>query len=340
MKKLTHKKKKWLTIRAKNEEKRKKRIGQLRKPRKKHIPINSKIINITGDFDLKKENIGKTLLIIKELKKVKQSKNPIINQVLIDMQDVSSIKEGAISMLLSVIEELHHNGILIKGRKPRNLEANSVLERSGFFENMSTKINEHNITTKNSIISTIRGDESLGEKITKEIRKTVKTVWGYHGARHQELYDLLHEVIGNSRNHAFGEKEDIVVHMGVAHDEANNQVRFSLVDNGIGIIQSYKKKDNFIKRILSGYKSNPSKILHDAYNGNRNSTTGHKWRGKGLPSIYESFQAQAVTNLIVITNNAYIDFDSSVAMTLRVNFSGTYYFWKVTQDCSENSVLK
>lgn len=40
------------------------------------------------------------------------------------------------------------------------------------------------------------------------------------------------------------------------------------------------------------------------------------------------------TNLVVITNNVYLDFDKNIIQEINVPFSGTYYFWKVDKTCN------
>ena len=59
------------------------------------------------------------------------------NHIYLRLDNVTDIGEGAIAMLLSVINELNMKGIYVTGKNPSNLIARTTLEKSGFFRYMS-----------------------------------------------------------------------------------------------------------------------------------------------------------------------------------------------------------
>jgi len=105
----------------------------------------------------------------------------------------------------------------------------------------------------------------------------------------------------------------------------------NLKSNHILVINTYNQK-GFIKKIENYFADNAD-ILDTAFKDGIKSRTGLSWRGKGLPTIYEMYKDNIITNLIVITNNVYLDFDRKINKTLNSRFSGTYYFWRINDKC-------
>ena len=101
-------------------------------------------------FTLKYEHCIPVIQFINDLKSLGQQGKHIN----IIMNDVVEIGEGAIAMLLSVINEIGSNAVLVKGTKPKDPEVNKTLEKSGFFKYIATIISAENINTKNAILRT------------------------------------------------------------------------------------------------------------------------------------------------------------------------------------------
>jgi hypothetical protein len=136
----------------------------------------------------------------------------------------------------------------------------------------------------------------------------------------------------NSCDHAFQKIENTRWHLGISHFDEDKTVKFSFVDNGLGIIQTYNRK-GLIKQI-AGFFENNADILENAYKNGIESRTGLSWRGLGLPAIYEMYTDKIITNLVVITNNVFLDFDNKIFEPMNQSFTGTYYFWKINTNCT------
>lgn len=253
-------------------------------------------------------------------------------EISIRLDNVTEIGEGAIGMLLSVINELTLRDVALVGEKPQNNFARDALERSGFFKYMKGYVAPENLKTKNIIIRTGNINTSQRE-LSPEMPKAMETVWGEAG-RCPVLFGGIGEMLRNSCDHAFDNGDKITWHLGVSHLEKEKTVKFSFVDNGIGIINKYYENSLF-KQVKDIFKTN-AKILENAYKNGIESQTGLPWRGKGLPTIYDLYEDNIITNLIVITNNVYLDFDNKNFEEINVPFSGTFYFWKVDQTCEPN----
>src|SRR5690606_41272601 len=97
-------------------------------------------------------------------------------------------------------------------------------------------------------------------------------------------------------------------------------------------IHSFPTRRSSDLKVLAVFKNNAA-VLEKAYKKGIESQTGLPWRGEGLPTIYELYNDNIITNLVVITNNVYLDFDKNIFKEINVPFSGTYYFWKVDKTC-------
>jgi hypothetical protein len=268
------------------------------------------------------EQVLKFIALLKKLGKTED----VIN---IRLHNVIEIGEGAIGMLLSVMKELTNAGIALKGEKPNNISAKNKLEKSGFFKYMRGYVSPENLNTKNIIIHTGNITTSQ-EELEPAMFYAMETVWGVQ-ARCPELFGVIGEMLRNSCDHAFAKDSNVFWHLGVSHQEKENTVIFSFVDNGVGIIEKYNENKSWYA-VKDYFKSNAT-ILLNAYKNGIESQTGLPWRGEGLPTIYELYEDNIITNLVVITNNVYLDFDNNKFEEINVPFSGTYYFWKVNKNC-------
>lgn len=277
-------------------------------------------------FNLKHENCIKVINYIFEIKKLGQQKKNIN----IIMDDINEIGQGAIAMLLSVIEELSKSGISIKGTKPIKGLEKDILEKSGFFKYLHGKIDAKNTNSKNTILKT-GGNFSSQVNISEEIKKANETVWGIKG-RNPPMRGTVYEMMRNSCDHAFKKNDNIIWHFAISHDEAINQVSFSFVDNGRGIIKSFT--EGLLSKVINLFNDNAD-ILETAFRNGIESRTGLSWRGKGLPTIFENYEDGYLNSLVVISNDVFIDFDNKIYKKLDVPFSGTYYFWVLNQHCTK-----
>lgn len=274
-------------------------------------------------FNLKFENAIKVISFINDLKN-KGSKGMNVN---LDMSKVIDFGEGAISMLISVINENQTKGVMLKGTKPDDVYANSKLEQSGFFRYLVTSISKENQKTKNTILKT--GDKHTpNTEIANEVRKSMETIWGVN-ARCQELYGGIMEMVRNSCDHAFDIAQP-TWHLGLSHFDSENKVKFVFVDNGRGIISTFK--NTILKDVLHLFK-NHADLINTAFRDGIESRTGLSWRGKGLPTIFEMYSENLISRLIVITNDVYIDFNNNKLVNLPIKYRGTYYYFEIDATC-------
>ncbi len=255
------------------------------------------------------------------------------NSININMKSIKEIGEGAISMLLSVLEEVSKRRVNIYGSMPSDPIAKQVLVKSGFLKYVTTSDNQPK-ETKNTILKT--GDYNTNQAMLKpEIRKAMNTVWGVSG-RNPIVYGCVFEMIRNSCDHAFASQSQIRWHWSISHQEKEQMVKFSFVDNGTGLIKTFK---NGPLNLVRHFFTDNIDLVETAFKDGIESRTGLPWRGKGLPTIFEAYTDNYIQNLVIITNNVFIDFDKGVKKILNINFSGTYYYWVVNPNCTKACFL-
>ncbi len=321
--------KKHLRNRLKRKDKKYSGEGDVSK-RKSTNPTRERIyfedIEAPKKFNLKAENCEEFIAFVNKLKKYGLNRYNIN----ILMEETTDIGEGAISMFLSVIDELTKNGIGVIGTKPKLIVERDKLEKSGFFKYMEGKIEAKNSITKNTILRT-GGKSNTHIDLSFEIKNANETVWGTKG-RNPPLRGTVFEMMRNSHDHAFKNENSVIWHLGISHDEENKQVKFSFVDNGRGIIKSFS--EGFLGKLFNLFRDNCD-LLETAFKNGIESRTGLSWRGKGLPTIFENYEEGYFKNLVVISNDVFIDFDKKIYKKLNVPFKGTYYFWLLNEECTK-----
>ena len=283
-------------------------------------------IKAPTNFNLKSENCEEFIEFVNKIKHLGLKKLNIN----ILMEHCIDIGEGAISMFLSVIDELTKNGITITGTKPNIIIERDKLEKSGFFKYINGKIEVKNSVTKNTILRT-GGKSNTHIDLSSELKNANETVWGIKG-RNPPLRGTIFEMIRNSYDHAFKNENNVIWHLGITHDDINKQVKFSFVDNGRGIIKSFS--EGFLGQLFNLFRDNCD-VLETAFRNGIESRTGLSWRGKGLPTIFENYEEGYLKNLVVISNDVFIDFDRNIYKKLNVPFKGTYYFWVLNEQCEK-----
>lgn len=287
-------------------------------------PIKYVECNAPEIFNLLPNYADATIKYINEVKKLGNKRKGID----FNLKDVTEIGVGAISMLLSVMAELKGQGISFRGTKPENNNALNVLEKSGFMKFVYGRVKPENNNTQNIIFT---GDKRTHHtEILDVIHNSMETVWGIKG-RNQLLYGTIVEMIKNSSKHAFKSDNKVSWHFAVSHNQESNTVKYSFVDNGIGVVSSHEKGD--LLRTVGGVFRDNSEFIEGAYTEGIKSKTGLSWRGTGLPTIYETFDFGIIKNFAVITNDVYCNFDSDIKQILKNQFKGTYYYWEIDNNC-------
>ena len=263
-----------------------------------------------------------TLKFIKELKHLKFDNK--IKHIFLDLEKIKSIDIGSICILLSIMHEL--KGKSIAGNYPKDEECRRIFEESDFFSHVRSNTSKTN--NKNFIIK-IGSDKTLNSSIGAAIKKSIYNIVGKE-QHYPPVYSIVQEMAGNSIEHAFDKKK--CWFFSINFDDSNNKINFVFTDNGHGIIKTLKRRfgQQFFKDILRGEFNENSAILRKAFDQKYGSRTEEINRNKGLPKIKAVVDEEHITDLIVLSNKAYLNLgQNKKAIELKNEFQGTFYCWSV-----------
>ena len=294
------------------------------------------------DFSVR-TNPEKVIRFINRIEACLESKK----SVFIVMKNVESIDYGSIAVLFSIMELFQIKGIPFNGDMPLNEEANMKLHDSKFFDELYK--NKHKVhkfepqqrTDGNRLFK--RTERKVEPQLGLQVMIQASTaLWGEKKLC-KGLQRILLELMHNTNNHAggTGKQGDERWCISVNHNRKENKVEFVFVDYGVGIFNSlqHKPKGNKwygwkdkLKRVTGGGDSmfTNELILQKLLQGEIHaSVTGQSFRGKGLPGIKQVADRNQVSNLFVLSNNAYADTGNNKYLLLNNDFSGTFVYWEL-----------
>lgn len=122
----------------------------------------------------------------------------------------------------------------------------------------------------------------------------------------------------------------------VEYSSQEKKAYFSFIDYGVGIIESLNndtrgKFYNWIPKIKKIFSlSNNSEMLMLLMKGEMHKTsTGKYYRGKGLPCLFKACEDNKISNVVVISNDAKVDYETQGSVKLEHSFKGTFVYWEL-----------
>lgn len=257
--------------------------------------------------------------------------------VLVDLAQVQELDYGTITVLLSVMRRFKSTGVYFNGRFPKNPGAKLMFLQSGFFTHLDGffRENDHDLAEERSSILTHRYEKVEGALAARVIALASETIWEER-RRCTLAYRVLIELMQNTNEHAsleLGSQQ--LWWLSVKHHSEENRVSFSFVDYGVGIFVNLDQKspEHRFARLLSkmGFAPNADKLRKIFLEGGRSSTR-EKYRGKGLPGVYDAFKRNSISNLVLISNDVFFDGPADEYRQLPYPFEGTYVYWELNVD--------
>ncbi len=263
--------------------------------------------------------------------------------VWIDLRTVTHIDFDAISVLLAAVVRFKAHKIKFNGDMPNDRTALNTLLDSHFFDHLTKRQfkdeDSYHLTISSSILTHAkkRVDSKLGENI---INATSRHVWREE-RRCPGLQRVMVELMQNTNNHASLDEEG-TKHwwLSVRHETDDAVSRFSFVDYGVGIFVNLENKRQSSKffgalgklrdRISLGKNCD---ILEMILKGELHRTaSGKYYRGKGLPGIFQALEKGEISNLCIITNDAYFYSKTNTYKTISNPFNGTFVSWEINKN--------
>lgn len=247
-----------------------------------------------------------------------------------NLSDVQYIDNEAISLLLALTNAIAKKKCWVKGNAPKNDSARKIFINSGFYDHVGSLL-KRNIDkgekSGNLMIEagTARTKNNL---VGAEIRKAMKYLTG-KAIPYRPAYSIIQEICGNSVEHANENEMNKNWLISVFYE--NSVVIFTMVDIGKGILGTLKKKISQTIRDTAMFSDNVA-TLRGAFTKRYQSSTWEENRNKGLPKINDYQEKGYISNLLVITNNVYLDLEGNTSHQMKTNFRGTFYTWTLNQE--------
>jgi hypothetical protein len=292
---------------------------------------NIEILKPNNYFELLKEP-QEVISFVEILKNYKDRND--ITEIRINLYDVKTIDIGALSLLLSSVKELSLNNKNVSGTVPKNKDAYDFLLKSGFFKNitkLSKRLSNKIKTNKNQNLLLVGFPKTKGKG--RLIGENIKSAMGLLTGvpqHYRAIYTLVMEMNANSIEHAY-EKEEKHWVFGINYNEDKNKLYFTFTDNGFGILKQLDiRLDRRVKELIKGLDLSDGSLLKNLFDKKYNSRFKTQInRNRGLPIIQNKAINKAVSNLICVTNNVYLNLETKEDIKLHSEFSGTFYYWEL-----------
>lgn len=301
--------------------------------------LSNKILYAPANFQIleyPKECIAFFNKLRFDFKNLSYSRNR--RQKTISLIFVQKIDFVTLSLLKCIFNELSLNGIFVDGDKPLDKDCKLFLEESGFLTGLYTKTNKKinpkkskgkmfsfTVNKKKIDFNQLLEFESIAEKA-----HLIK--YGSEGYI-DDIACVLKEMGGNCLE--WSNSFNIQWQLGLY--ETENLYHFSVIDLGLGIIETINRRTNLLEKII---KPDYNKILLDSFNGKYGSKERYENRNNGLPLIKRLSEENLLENLSVLSNQAFINLStSSVHSTNLPTFAGTLYYWCITKKNNETTDL-
>ena len=123
---------------------------------------------------------------------------------LVDMANVEEISPDAIMYLLALMDVYSQQGkMYVRGHAPRNKQALTLLLESGFYKFVQSRVPFDDKQT--DILSIQSGEKTDGPLVKRVVVFSNERLQKDYDKESQELYSVIMEIIGNTKQHAYGE---------------------------------------------------------------------------------------------------------------------------------------
>ncbi|MCT4306016.1 hypothetical protein CMT75_12345 [Elizabethkingia anophelis] len=292
-------------------------------------PENFSFINNTNDFCC-------------FIKRVEFLKNNCGNKgLLFNMWKCNEIDFSGLSVLFLMLYNLKLNNIKINGFSPENIYLRLYLEGMKFFETLimiqhKYENIEYNLGENLDRI-TIKGDSLVKSELGLEIGKYLsRKLFKDQIHVNEGLQIILLELMSNTTTWSNQSIEKNLWILTIYYNKEENKMYFAFADYGVGILKSIKgsvKHSEWLRSIIPSVMENTDcsifKSMLDGNSSTYRSSTGHYYRGKGIPSLKKALNNNYIKDLSIITNGVYSNVDLGVFEPIENDFSGAFITWAI-----------
>jgi hypothetical protein len=243
----------------------------------------------------------------------------------IDMSKVNYVSADALLYSLSIFNSYKQNlkYSRIKGNLPNDTLCRELIVESGFLDYFYLTAEISPI--KNPDILKIKSGSKVHGSVIDNILTFAELKLGLNNDKEkmksEGIYSSLIECMNNTVEHAYKSVKGKWWLISLYNND-KKKVNFTFLDNGLGIPKTVQRK-YFSEKLLGKFIPTDAKIIKSTLEGDFRTKTEDAWRGKGLPSIYDSFKKKQIDNLLIISNNGFFKCDEDLTTNLKMKFRGT-----------------
>lgn len=265
-------------------------------------------------------------------------KNAIFDSqvIFLDMSNVENFTIETILYILAIFDYFENRGVQcsISGNIPRDKKCAEIFQNSGFYRYVKSKSKLTGMD--NGSYLQIKSNNIICGETAKEVMKFLIKHLNKSRVELQDLRDILVEMMSNSVEHAYSYSytKSAKWYLMAMYDSQNNDIKFSFLDIGLGIPRTvYKKYRETFKNIIHkvtpfNTKVEDNFLINSALKGEFRSETKQGYRGNGLPTIYNNSQGDYIKDLIIYSNNGYVNCKNNHREDISSTFRGTLFTWK------------
>lgn len=268
-------------------------------------------------------------------------------KVFVKLHRLKHMTDDAVVLLLSNVLEFKSAKIDFNGSRPYDASIARRLEKSGFFDILYGS--KQDVCWNKGDSFSINKDKSMYTHATKNvdseltselIENSAEYLWE-EKRRCRGVQRIFLELMQNTNNHASRHPGEKYWWVNISLLNNPKRIGFSFIDYGMGIFRSLNTKGtdakfyNWINKIKK--LCNPEEhheVLRLMMSGDfHNTVTGHPYRGKGIPGIYNEIAKGSITKLVIISNDAYANTQENDYHKLRHPLQGTFVYWELDASC-------
>lgn len=247
----------------------------------------------------------------------------------IDISKIEILTTDALMYLLAILKNIKGNFHgTFAGNTPNNEKVKRQFIESGFYRHVQHRKDIKLYSTSDNI--KISNGHLCDTNIAKQISDFVAKKASVSITKCQFLYIMIIELMSNTHKHAYNNNNSLFPQWYCYVEYIYNDIiRFTFMDTGAGIPSTVRK--NFMERIDLLKIRGEDRYVISALNGEFRTSTGHAYRGKGLPKIREFCTYEKIHNLRIITNGADVSVmpDGYSSKIINTPLQGTLYHWEI-----------
>ena len=250
--------------------------------------------------------------------------------VKIDISKITVLTPDTITLMMAKLNEKYSKKVGLRGNAPENPILKSMFVESGLYDFVKSRgnfqVSQNNKLWKHSTNKEVRG-EIAGDAISV-CRKLFLTNGIIYDTDH--LYNLLVEAMSNTMNHADKKKSNVNWWLYYYIDEAEQILKYSFIDLGIGIFKSasFDSFREFAKHFYGGNQLLVKPFLDGKIISSREKDK--EISGKGVKQIISCAKLEEFNKFTIITNDIKINVKTQESEVLNTDFEGTFIYFEIS----------